>query len=372
MRELEQALGQPGRLEQVEHVARRSPLQLGRLLVGGERFRLGQQLGESVVEALAHARLELELAPGRAQRVVDADEHRAQAAGPVGREQLPAVGLVGGAELLQGGVEGLALQHPRLRLVEHAEPRIDARGQRVGGEEPAAEAVNRRDPGAVEVTGEIGTVELEQARADPGAQLAGGAVGVGDHEQRVDVEAVVDDRAGESLDEDGRLAGAGARGDERRAACLDRGLLLRVRAALTLIAQRPATWPGVAAHGRSLRHIRQRSHQPGQSPPRGSCAHVAGPDAPRQHDGGIAGVLDLRLELRPVEVVGRREPRHLVVAGAEHAAGAAAAAERHVDAAHRLEPELIAQHEQVERESAAAPRRGSAPPTEPRPTCSRR
>ena len=201
-----------------------------RLAVGDDRLRLDEQLGDGVVEALAQPRLEDQLAAGRAQRVVDADEHLAEAGGLVGREQLPAVGLVGGAERVQGGVERLALQHPRLRLVEHAEPRVDAGCERVRRQEPAAEAVNRRDPGAVEVAREIGPLELEQARADPRAELAGGTVGVGDHEQRVDVEAVVDHRAGEPLDEHGRLAGAGAGRDEGRAAGVDRRLLLGVGA----------------------------------------------------------------------------------------------------------------------------------------------
>ena len=54
-----QALRQPRRLEQVEHVA------CGRAHAGrspcasaSERVRLGEQLGDGVVEALAHARLE--------------------------------------------------------------------------------------------------------------------------------------------------------------------------------------------------------------------------------------------------------------------------------------------------------------------------
>ena len=83
--------------------------------------------------------------------------------------------------------------------------------------------VNRGDPRAVEVTCEIGTLELEQTRADSGAELAGGTVGVGDHEQRIDVEPVVGDRTAESLHEHGRLAGTGAGRHERRAACVDGG-----------------------------------------------------------------------------------------------------------------------------------------------------
>ncbi len=268
-RELDQALGEPRRLEEVEHVDRRVALRLGRLVVRQEQLRLGQELCDRVVEALASTRLERQGKAGRAQRVVDADEHLAQPARLVGREQLPAVGLVRGAELLQGGVEGLALEHPRLRLVEHPEPGVDARRERIGGEQPAAEAVDRGDPGAIEVAGQIGTVELEQARADARPQLPGGAIRVRDHEQRVDVEPVLEHRTGEPLDEHGRLAGAGARRDERRAPRLDRGLLLVVGRSEPR-RQAEACRRGLAchrAHGRSLRHMRQRSHQPGQSPP---------------------------------------------------------------------------------------------------------
>ena len=89
--------------------------------------------------------------------------------------------------------------------------------------------MDRRDPGAVEVAGEIAQLELFEAGPDPGAQLAGRTIGEGDHEQRVDVEPVLDDRAGKSLHENRRLAGAGAGGDEGRAARLDGRRLLRVR-----------------------------------------------------------------------------------------------------------------------------------------------
>ena len=234
-----------------------------RLGVGDDRVRLDEQRRDSVVEALAQPRLEDQLASRRPQRVVDADEHLAEPRRLVGREQLPAVGLVGGAERVERRVERLALQHARLRLVEHPEPRVDAGCERIGGQEPAAEAVDRRDPGAVEVAREIRTLELEQPRPDPRAKLPGGAIGVGDHEQRVDVEPVVDHRAGEPLDENGRLPRARPGRDEGRAAGVDRRLLLRVRGS------DPERGKSLA-HGRSLRQMRQRSHQAGHSPPRGS------------------------------------------------------------------------------------------------------
>ena len=90
-----------------------------------------------------------------------------------------------------------------------------------------------------------------QRRADAGAQLAGGLARVGDDEHRLDVEALVADRAHEPLDEHGRLAGARAGRDEDLARRLDSSALLLV-------------------HGRSTRHIVQRSHHVGHVPPFGS------------------------------------------------------------------------------------------------------
>ena len=89
-----------------------------------------------------------------------------------------------------------------------------------------------------------------RARSSPGGPLR-----VRDHEQGVDVEPVLDDRAHEPLDEHGRLAGAGAGCHEHAPVRLDRGALLVVRT-------RP--------HGRAFLQIRHRSHQCGHSPPCGS------------------------------------------------------------------------------------------------------
>ena len=256
-RKLDQAFREERRrLEEVEDVVCGVPLQLGRLVVCQECLGLGPEHCQRVVQALARPGLERQLSAGRAERVVHADEHLAQPGRPVGREQLPAIWLVDAAELLQCCVERLALEHPRLRLVEDPEPGIDAGCERIRGEQAAAEAVDRGDPAGVEVTCEIAPPGLEQPCADPRAQLAGGPVRVRDDEQGVDVEAVVEHGAGEPLDEHGRLARARARGDERRPARVDGGLLLLVEG---------------GRHGRSFRHMRQRSHQAGQSPPWGSC-----------------------------------------------------------------------------------------------------
>ena len=251
----EEPLGERRRAEQVERRLGRVTLQLGRLGVGDEAVGRLADAVHALAEAGAGTRLEDEISTCRAERRVDLDEHAAEAVGAVGGEELPAVGLVGGAERLERGRERLGLEDERLRLVEHAEARIDPGREGMRAEEPPAEAVDRRDPGAVELEREVGPPPLDEARPDARAKLSGRPLRVGDDEDGVDVEAVVDDGADEPLDEHRGLPGARAGGDEHGAACLGRCALLLVR-------RRP--------HGRSLRHMRQRSHQCGQSPPFGS------------------------------------------------------------------------------------------------------
>ena len=124
----------------------------------------------------------------------------------------------------------------------------------MGAQQPVAEAVDGRDPGAVERAGQIGPPALDELGTDACAQLARRLLGVGDHQNRLDVDAFVADRACEALDEHPRLARACAGRDEDEPAGVNRGALL-----------------GVEAHGRLTRHIGQSSHQVGQSPLFGSC-----------------------------------------------------------------------------------------------------
>ena len=168
--------------------------------------------------------------------------------------------MLAAAELGQRRREGLCAQHARLALVEHPEPRIDTGRRGIGAEQPVTEAVDGRDPGAVELAGEIGAPRLQEPRPDARAQLAGRPLGEGDDENRVDVDASLD-RAQEALDDDRRLAGAGARGDEHRARGVDGRRLLRIRC---LRLQH-------GAHGRLTRQIGPRSHHDGHAPPFGSC-----------------------------------------------------------------------------------------------------
>ncbi len=105
-------------------------------------------------------------ASGRAERLVDARQHPAQAAGAVGREQAQPIRVVVGAERAERGVERLAAEHGGLRLVELAEARVEACLERVRLEQPVAEAVDRRDPGAVELAGEVVAAPRAQLGAD--------------------------------------------------------------------------------------------------------------------------------------------------------------------------------------------------------------
>ncbi len=217
------------------------------------------QLLDSRVQLGISRRLQLQLEPGRAQRLVDTGEHPPQPLPPVGGEQPQPLLVPAAAELLERLAEGLASQDAALAVVEHAEARVDPGCERVGLQEPVAEAVDRRDPGSVEISGEVVALELVQAAPDPPAQLAGRALGVGDHEDRVDVEAALADGAAEPLDDDRRLAGARSGRDEDDAGLFDRPQLLEV-----------GSFDRV--HERFTRHIVQRLHHVGHGkPPFGSC-----------------------------------------------------------------------------------------------------
>ena len=255
--EVEQAVGGRRACEQVEHPRGVRALQLGRARVGGEAARRVAERLDALGERRPLAELEHELAAGRAQRLVDADQHPAQRRGAVRREQLQALRLLAGAELVECLRERLAGEHGRLRAVELAEPRVEPRLERVGAKQPRAEAVDRRDPGAVELAREVVAAALAQLAPNACAQLTGGLARVRDHEDRADVDPAVADRADEPLDEHGGLARPRAGGEEHAAVGLDRGLLLRVR--------------GERAHGRRILHIGQSWHHCGHSPPRGSC-----------------------------------------------------------------------------------------------------
>ena len=220
------------------------------------------QLLDPLLEAGPLGDLEHELAAGGAQGLVDAGQHAPQPAGAVGREQPGPLRLTRRAELVERGLEGFARQHPRLVLVEHPEVGVDSGFEGMRLQQPMAEAVDRRDPGAVELAREVVPLELGQPLANPPPQLAGRPLRVGDREHRLDRQPPLAHGAGEPLDEHRRLPRPGTGGDEDEARCVDRGQLLGVRGS------------GLLDHGHDLatRHIDDRSHQVGHGkPPFGSC-----------------------------------------------------------------------------------------------------
>ncbi len=259
-REIEQPLGQRRLRSDAERLLGVRALVLGRRRVGGEAACRLLQLGEPLLEPRSLlVEGQLEGPPGRAQRLVDAGEHPPQPAGAVGGEQLEPLGLAALAEGRERRLERLAADHTALALVEDAEARIQPGRERMRLQQSQAEAVDRRDPGAVELAREVVTASLGERRADPRAQLAGRALGVGDDEVRLDVEATLADRAHEPLDEHARLSGPRTRRHEHEAVGVDGGELLGVQ---------PREL--IDTHARRTLHIGQRSHHDGHSPPFGS------------------------------------------------------------------------------------------------------
>jgi aryl carrier-like protein len=242
--------------QQLEQLGGRALLRLCRVRVGDERGGSGAQLVHTLSELRPRRHGQVELAPRRAQRLVHARQHPAQPVAPVGGEKLEPLWVVSRAELGECLAERLRPKHGGLRLVELAEARVEPSGERICPQQAGAEAVDRRDPGSVELTCKVVPSALGERRPDPHAQLARRAARVGDDEDRVDVEPALRNRAHDPLDEHGSLPGACARGDEDLAGGLDRSGLLVVELE--------------RAHGRSIRHTVQRSHQAGHSPPSGS------------------------------------------------------------------------------------------------------
>ena len=218
------------------------------------------QLRDPLVELRLLLEAELERPAGCPQRLRDPAEHATQADRAVRREQLDPLWMLVRAEFRQRDAERLRTQHARLALVEHAEARIDACRRGIRPEQPVAEAVDRRDPRAVELPCEIGATGLKEPCPDARPELARRALGERHDEDRADVDATLDG-PDEPFDDDSRLARAGARRDEHRPAGVDGDGLLRVRG-LGL---------GDGAHGRLTRQMGPRSHHDGHEPPFGSC-----------------------------------------------------------------------------------------------------
>src|SRR5262249_60175302 len=107
--------------------------------------RLGRR-AEPVAQVGGLAELEHERAAGRAERLVDAGQHPAQAVAPVDREKPGALLPTRGAERLERPAERLAAQHGTGLLVELVEGRVDPGREPGRAEESGAEPMGRRDP----------------------------------------------------------------------------------------------------------------------------------------------------------------------------------------------------------------------------------
>ena len=260
-RQIDELLRRGAARRDAKRLARVPTLGLGRRCVGDERLGLGAERRHRARDVGPLAQLELERASGGAKRLVDAREHAAKTCGSIGREQPEALGVAVGAERLERALERFPAEHGGARILELAEPRVEAGGERMGAQQAAAEAVNRRDPGAVELACEVGTAALAQRGPDARPKLAGRLARVGDDEDRLDVDAAIADRAHVALDENRRLSRSRAGGHEDRAFGLDRGELLLVQHRLQLDDR----------HARATRQIGQRSHHDGQPSPFGSC-----------------------------------------------------------------------------------------------------
>src|SRR5205085_2276582 len=186
-----------------------------------------------------------------AKLLVDAGERPPEAVRTVGGEEPQPLRVAAGAELLERPLERLAAHDRPLRLVELAEAWVDPDREGVCAEQAGTEAVDGRDPGAVELPREVAPIARDELLADPPPQLARRLARVRDDEHRVDVDPALAHRADEALDEDGGLARARAGGDEDLAFGLDGCELLGI-------------------HARVTRHMGHRSHHEGHSPPLGS------------------------------------------------------------------------------------------------------
>ena len=140
-----------------------------------------------------------------AQLGVDRLDHRPQSIGSVGGHQRHRLGVFPADELPQGHLEGVAAQASGDSLVEHPEAGIQARCQRVGCEQPRAEAVDRRDVGGLGVARGRALAELEEGASHALPQLAGGAVGERDREDLRGAQAVLEHGGHEALHQHRRL-----------------------------------------------------------------------------------------------------------------------------------------------------------------------
>ena len=141
-----------GHLEQAPCVR---PLEVGGVGVVRKAVSGVAQSLDAVGERRPVAELQHERPPGGAQRGVDSSQHSPQAGGAVRREQLESVRLFPATERCQRLLERLACEYGGVRFLELSEARIETGLERVRPEQPVAEAVDRGDPGSVELPSQV-------------------------------------------------------------------------------------------------------------------------------------------------------------------------------------------------------------------------
>ena len=115
--EVEEPLRQRPVLEELEGAASGGPRGVSGLLVLCEAAGAVAERLEPLREGRPQPQLEHERPTSGAERGVHAGQHPPQAPRAVGRQEPEPLRVAVGAELRQRGLEGLALEHPRLRLV---------------------------------------------------------------------------------------------------------------------------------------------------------------------------------------------------------------------------------------------------------------
>ena len=248
----------PGRLGRGVDLGR------SRRRVRSESVRLCAERRDRTGEARSLSQLEHELAPGRAERLVDARQHPAEPGRAIRRQEPDALGIAVGAELLERTLERLSAEHGRTRLLELAEARVEPHTERVRLQKPVAETVDRRDPGAVELARKLVAPAVDERSPDPRSELTRGLPRVRDDEDRVDVEARGRRRRVHSARRERTSCPCPRRRRRRR----------RRRPRPRRAAPRSATWSRLddRAHARFTRHTGHRSHQDGHTPSHlGSC-----------------------------------------------------------------------------------------------------
>ena len=121
-----------------------------------------------------------------------------------------------------------------------------------------AEAVDRRDPGGIELSCELEATRVDELLRGCGRGAPAARLGVGDDEQRVDVEPALADGLDEPLDEHRRLPRSRSGRDEDDARRLDRRDLLGIRSVhwrLTGTSERGRTTMGIRHRRGIVPHV---------------------------------------------------------------------------------------------------------------------